>query len=112
MHSGGAAFTVSEKSSNNHMYKCTSLNYCSYMYNVLALMQWFALYGLQLKNILLHFKKKFSSLSEQAYACLTWMRVFLVTWFEYSLRNPFMPNGISDRYQLDQCISVLRVVGW
>ena len=27
------------------------------------------------------------------------------------LINPFKPNGISHRYQLDQSISVLRVVG-
>ena len=26
--------------------------------------------------------------------------------------NPFMPGGISHCYQLDQSISVLRVVGW
>ena len=26
--------------------------------------------------------------------------------------NPFMPNGISHRYQLEQSISVLRDVGW
>ena len=28
------------------------------------------------------------------------------------LFNPFMPNGISLSYQVDQSISVLRVVGW
>ena len=26
--------------------------------------------------------------------------------------NPFMPNGISQLYHLDEYISVLRVVGW
>ena len=26
--------------------------------------------------------------------------------------NPFMPNGISHRYQLEQSISVLRDVRW
>ena len=26
--------------------------------------------------------------------------------------NPFMPNGISHHYQLEQSISVLRDVGW
>ena len=33
-----------------------------------------------------------------------------IAWFCSS--NPFMPNGISHRYQLEQSISVLRVVGW
>ena len=31
-----------------------------------------------------------------------------VVWSEF---NPFMPNGISNPYQLDQSISILRVVG-
>ena len=26
--------------------------------------------------------------------------------------NPFMPNGISNRYQLEQSVSVLRDVGY
>ena len=28
------------------------------------------------------------------------------------LLNPFKPNGISHYYQLDQSISILRLVGW
>ena len=30
----------------------------------------------------------------------------------YSVVNPFEPNEISHSYQLDQSISVLRIVGW
>ena len=30
----------------------------------------------------------------------------------YFTFNPFMPNGISQFYQLEQSFSVLRVVGW
>ena len=33
-----------------------------------------------------------------------------IAWFRSS--NPFIPNGISYRYELEQSISVLRVVGW
>ena len=31
---------------------------------------------------------------------------------EFAHFNPFMPNGISQRYQLEQSISVLRNVRW
>ena len=32
--------------------------------------------------------------------------------FKRTAFNPFMPNGISHRYQLEQSISVLRDVRW
>ena len=55
-------------------------------------------------------KNKQTIYSSQKNIC--WLRIKLFCPDGFPILNPFKPNGISYYYQLDQSISVLRVVGW